>query len=143
MTRTHKYTTDSIFELFNSNLGSYYQVQASSSGSSAQNIFDFFCLVDHATTVLGEFDYVDSLNGQFYSLGSDCPVPTSVFSFAQNFCQKCVSTSLCVDCDPSVRTQCTLCDTGYGVSATGSCTLCTTLYSNCITCSNNLPSTCT
>ena len=107
MIRSSKYATDLIFELFNSTSGNYYQVQAAST-AAAQNIFDFFCLVDPATTVLGDFDYIDSLNGQFYSLGSDCPVPTSGFSFAQNFCQKCTP-NYCLDCDPSIRTECTLC----------------------------------
>ncbi len=141
MLRSSKYITDSIFELTKSTLGNYYEAQVSTTGS-AQNLFDFFCLVDPANTVLGEFDYVDELNGQFYSLGSECPVPTTAFSFAQNTCQKCAPAN-CINCDPSLRTQCTLCDTGYGISSTGSCDTCTLLFSNCVMCSSDINTGCT
>ena len=69
MLRFSNYKTDFTFELFNSTLSNYYQAQLSSTGS-AQNIFHLFCLADTVTTVLGEFDYVDIMNGLFYSFGS-------------------------------------------------------------------------
>jgi hypothetical protein len=77
--------------------------------------------------VLGEFDYIDQFVGQFYSFGSDCPVPTTGFSFAQNFCQKCFPT-YCIDCDPCLRSQCTLCEAGYAILVTGKCGECIDPY---------------
>ena len=69
MMKTTKYAAEFTFELFNSTLNNYYQTIHTSTGS-AQKIYHFLCLASSTSTVLGEFDYVDSLNGLFYSLGS-------------------------------------------------------------------------